>query len=75
MMQITTFVSAIPPTKGVGWTMMHAKPWSKATLLAAIFLVAGGGGAAFGDETSAESRCCAEPRLAWSNGESRNKFR
>jgi hypothetical protein len=33
--------------------MMHAKPRHRATLLAAIFLVAGSGGTAFGDETSA----------------------
>jgi hypothetical protein len=33
--------------------MMHAKPWYRATLLATIFLVAGAGGTAFGDETSA----------------------
>jgi hypothetical protein len=33
--------------------MMHAKPWYRATMLAAIFLVAGAGGAVFGDETSA----------------------
>ena len=33
--------------------MMHVKPWSRATLLAAIFLVTGAGGTAFGDETSA----------------------
>ena len=33
--------------------MMHARPWYRATMLAAIFLVAGAGGAAFGDETSA----------------------
>jgi len=33
--------------------MMHAKPWYRATLLAASFLVAGAGGTAFGDETSA----------------------
>ena len=33
--------------------MMHAKPWYRATMLAAIFLVAGAGGTAFGDATSA----------------------
>jgi hypothetical protein len=33
--------------------MMHAKPWYRATLLAAGFLVAGAGGTALGDETSA----------------------
>lgn len=33
--------------------MMHAKPWSRATMLAAIFLVAGAGGTVFGNETSA----------------------
>jgi hypothetical protein len=33
--------------------MMHAKPWYRATLLAASFLVAGAGGTALGDETSA----------------------
>jgi hypothetical protein len=33
--------------------MMHAKPWYRATLLAAIFLVAGAGATVFGDETSA----------------------
>jgi hypothetical protein len=33
--------------------MMHAKPWSRATILAAIFLVAGAGSTAFGDEMSA----------------------
>ena len=33
--------------------MMHAKPWYGATLLAASFLVAGAGGTALGDETSA----------------------
>jgi hypothetical protein len=31
--------------------MMHAKLWYRATMLAAIFLVAGAGGTAFGDET------------------------
>jgi hypothetical protein len=33
--------------------MIHAKPWPRATMLAAIFLAASAGGAAFGDETSA----------------------
>jgi hypothetical protein len=33
--------------------MMHAKLWYRATLLAASFLVAGAGGTALGDETSA----------------------
>ena len=33
--------------------MMHAKPWYRATLLAASFLVAGAGGTALGDEKSA----------------------
>ena len=33
--------------------MMHAKHWYGATMLAAIFLVAGAGGTVFGDETSA----------------------
>lgn len=33
--------------------MMHPKPWHRATLLAASFLVAGAGGTALGDETSA----------------------
>ena len=33
--------------------MMHARHSSRETLLAAIFLVAGAGSAAFGDETSA----------------------
>jgi hypothetical protein len=33
--------------------MMHTKPWYRATLLAASFLVAGAGGTALGDETSA----------------------
>ena len=33
--------------------MMHTKHWYRATLLAAIFFVAGAGGAVFGDETSA----------------------
>ena len=33
--------------------MMHPKPWYRATLLAASFLMAGAGGTAFGDETSA----------------------
>jgi hypothetical protein len=33
--------------------MMHEKPWPRATMLAAIFLVAGAGGTVFGDETSA----------------------
>ena len=33
--------------------MMHARHWYRATMLAAIFLVAGAGGTAFGDETSA----------------------
>lgn len=33
--------------------MMRARHLSRATLLAAIFLVAGAGGTAFGDETSA----------------------
>ena len=32
--------------------MMHAKHWYRATMLAAIFLVAGAGRTAFGDETS-----------------------
>jgi hypothetical protein len=33
--------------------MMHAKPWYRATLLAASFLMAGAGGTVFGDEPSA----------------------
>jgi hypothetical protein len=33
--------------------MMHTKPWYRATLLAASFLVAGAGGTALGDEKSA----------------------
>jgi hypothetical protein len=33
--------------------MIHTKPWYRATLLAASFLVAGAGGTALGDETSA----------------------
>jgi hypothetical protein len=33
--------------------MIHTKPWYRATLLAASFLVTGAGGTAFGDETSA----------------------
>ena len=33
--------------------MMHTKTWYRATLLAASFLVAGAGGTALGDETSA----------------------
>jgi hypothetical protein len=33
--------------------MMHAKHWYRATMLAAIFLVAGAGGTVFGNETSA----------------------
>ena len=33
--------------------MMHTKPWYRATLLAASFLVAGAGDIAFGNETSA----------------------
>jgi hypothetical protein len=33
--------------------MMHPKPWHRATLLAASFLMAGAGGTALGDETSA----------------------
>jgi hypothetical protein len=32
--------------------MMHAKPWYRATMLAAVFPVAGAGSTAFGDETS-----------------------
>lgn len=32
--------------------MMHAKHWYRATMLAGIFLVAGAGRTAFGDETS-----------------------
>jgi hypothetical protein len=32
---------------------MHATHWYRATMLAASFLVAGAGGTAFGDETSA----------------------
>ena len=30
--------------------MIHARHWSRATMLAAIFLVAGAGGTVFGDE-------------------------
>jgi hypothetical protein len=33
--------------------MMHARHWYRATMLAAIFLVAGADGTAFSDETSA----------------------
>lgn len=33
--------------------MMHTKHWYRATMLGAIFLVAGAGSTAFGDETSA----------------------
>jgi hypothetical protein len=36
-----------------GKTLMHAKPWYRATLLAASFLMAGAGGTVFGDEPSA----------------------
>ena len=33
--------------------MMHARPSYRATMLAAVFLVVGAGGTAFGNETSA----------------------